>query len=171
MEPLGALPERREARLAVARADEEASELGQVPHPLAERGRSLRWGAVLWPGLPRGTRRVPVGDTPMAVRAHEAFRPVSRQTLPRLQKPRVHLPVPIRHSHDERLWTARAGPRTPADPLPPTGNSLLLQGGGGGAPVPPAAPPAATSAAPSPPGACAQGERPRGDGVETPHGP
>jgi hypothetical protein len=47
MEPLVALPDRSDAWLAVARAGSEATELGQVPHHLAERGRSLRRGAVM----------------------------------------------------------------------------------------------------------------------------
>jgi hypothetical protein len=46
MAPLGALPDCCEARLAVARAGAEATARGHVPPHLAERGRSLRWGAV-----------------------------------------------------------------------------------------------------------------------------
>ncbi len=51
MEPLVALPDRCDARLAVTRTGSEAPELGQAPHRLAQRRRSLRRGAVLRHGI------------------------------------------------------------------------------------------------------------------------
>jgi hypothetical protein len=50
MEAWVALPDCGDAWLAVARAGSEAPALGQVPHELAARGRSLRRGAVRPPG-------------------------------------------------------------------------------------------------------------------------
>jgi hypothetical protein len=56
MEPLVALPDRSEARLAVARTGSEAPELGHTPPHLTQRRRSLRRGAARRPGIPRVPR-------------------------------------------------------------------------------------------------------------------
>jgi hypothetical protein len=50
-EALIALPDRLDTRFAVPRAGSEATELGQAPHRLAERGRGLWRGAVMRHGI------------------------------------------------------------------------------------------------------------------------
>jgi hypothetical protein len=70
-----------------------------------------------------------------------------------------------------RAWPgSAAGPQRPAESHAATGHALARPWVCGGAPALLAAPAAATPAAPKPLGSCAQGYRPRWDGVETPHG-
>lgn len=124
MEPLGALPDRLNARHAIPLTGEETTELGQAADSLTQRRRSLRRGAAVLHSRncrPRarfehhctrdlGIRSSRPGDELDTPRNHERERDGMQQPLLRLQPSLLDLPALLEHP-DKAFYL-------PAAPLP-----------------------------------------------------
>jgi hypothetical protein len=75
--------------------------------------------------LPHVTKLFAFGEPPMAFRSDDEFRPFSRHTRQRIQKPLVKIPFPVCYIHDERVRTALLDLARQLIPFQPAGTLLL----------------------------------------------